>query len=114
MTRQAREKNLLMLEHLLKICEDEGDFDSIYLYVSTKFHFSLFFSSIYYKHVQINNETALSFYTKFDFKIQSTAIDYYQRLEPSDAYLLERKFKKSLSNQQISAIPLLTFIVFLR
>jgi hypothetical protein len=72
--------------------------------------FSLFISSIYYRHVQINNETALSFYKKFDFEIQSTATDYYQRLEPSDAYLLERKFKKSLSNQQTSAILPLTAI----
>jgi hypothetical protein len=61
------------------------------------------------RHVQINNETALSFYKKFSFEIVSLATDYYQRLEPSDAYLLERKFNKSLSNEQISAkIPLAT------
>jgi hypothetical protein len=59
------------------------------------------------RHVQINNETALSFYKKFSFEIISTATDYYQRLEPSDAYLLERKFNKSLSNEQISTkLPL--------
>jgi len=50
------------------------------------------------------------YYNKFDFEIQSTAIDYYQRLERSDAYLLERKFNKSLSNQQTSATSLLTAI----
>jgi hypothetical protein len=41
----------------------------------------------------------------FAFEIISTANDYYRRLEPSDAYLLERKFNRSLSNEQISIIP---------
>ncbi|UJR15407.1 hypothetical protein I4U23_002354 [Adineta vaga] len=72
----------LMLEHVFKICEREGNIDSIYL------------------HVQINNETALSFYKKFGFQIISTATEYYRRLEPSDAYLLERPFKKSATNEQ--------------
>jgi hypothetical protein len=100
-----------MLEHILKICEDEGNFDSIYLYVLTKCNFFFFCCSlIFYRHVQINNETALSFYEKFAFEIISTATDYYQRLEPSDAYLLERKLNKSLSNEQISTIPSLTAI----
>ncbi|CAF0857413.1 unnamed protein product [Adineta ricciae] len=76
----------LMLKHALKICEDDGNVDSIYL------------------HVQIDNYTALSFYKKFGFEIVSKALDYYRRLEPSDAYLLERKFKKPLSNEQISTI----------
>jgi hypothetical protein len=58
----------------------------------------------------MNNETALSFYKNLDFHIQSTAIDYYQRLKPSEAYLLQDKFNKSLSNQQTSAIPPITAI----
>ncbi|UJR31294.1 hypothetical protein I4U23_018792 [Adineta vaga] len=74
----------LMLKHALKICEDDGNVDSIYL------------------HVQINNQTALSFYKKFGFEIVSKATDYYRRLEPSDAYLLERQFKKPSSDEQIS------------
>ncbi|CAF0867793.1 unnamed protein product [Adineta steineri] len=82
----------LMLEHVLKICEKEGNVDSIYL------------------HVQINNETALAFYKKFAFEIISTATDYYRRLEPSDAYLLERKLNKSLSNEHISTTSPLTVI----
>ncbi|CAF0968946.1 unnamed protein product [Adineta steineri] len=82
----------LMLEHVLKICEKEGNVDSIYL------------------HVQINNETALAFYKKFAFEIISTATDYYRRLEPSDAYLLERKLNKSLSNEHISTTSPLSVI----
>ncbi|CAF1055969.1 unnamed protein product [Rotaria sp. Silwood1] len=75
----------LMLEHVFKVCEREGNIDSIYL------------------HVQVNNETALSFYKKFGFQIISTAVEYYRRLEPSDAYLLERSLKKTSSNEQTSS-----------
>jgi len=72
----------LMLEHVFKVCEHEGNIDSIYL------------------HVQVNNETALSFYKKFGFQIISTATEYYRRLEPCDAYLLERSLKKTTANDQ--------------
>ncbi|CAF1116810.1 unnamed protein product [Adineta steineri] len=75
----------LMLEHVFKICEREGNIDSIYL------------------HVQINNETALSFYKKFGFQIISTATEYYRRLEPCDAYLLERSLKKTQANEQTAS-----------
>jgi hypothetical protein len=51
------------------------------------------------RHVQVNNETALSFYKKFGFQIISTATEYYRRLEPCDAYLLERSLKKTPSNE---------------
>nr|CAG4643527.1 EOG090X0ED2 [Ilyocryptus agilis] len=75
----------LMLEHVFKVCEHEGNIDSIYL------------------HVQVNNDTALSFYKKFGFQIVSTAVEYYRRLEPCDAYLLERSLKKTVSNEQATS-----------
>jgi ribosomal protein S18 acetylase RimI-like enzyme len=75
----------LMLEHVFKICEREGNIDSIYL------------------HVQVNNDTALSFYKKFGFEIISTATEYYRRLEPCDAYLLERSLKKTSTNEQTTS-----------
>jgi len=75
----------LMLEHVFKICEREGNIDSIYL------------------HVQVNNDTALSFYKKFGFEIISTATEYYRRLDPCDAYLLERSLKKTSSNEQTTS-----------
>ena len=58
---------------------------------------------VYSRHVQVNNETALSFYKKFGFEIISTATEYYRRLEPSDAYLLEHSFKKLSSNEQATS-----------
>lgn len=54
------------------------------------------------RHVQVNNDTALSFYKKFGFQVISTATEYYRRLEPSDAYLLECSLKKSSTEQALS------------
>ncbi|VDP04903.1 unnamed protein product [Soboliphyme baturini] len=42
-------------------------------------------------HVQINNEGALEFYKKFDFKVVEMAHNYYKRIEPADAYVLEKR-----------------------
>jgi hypothetical protein len=72
------------------------------MYQGTSIHFySCFF--IFSRHVQISNETALSFYKKFGFEIISTATEYYRRLEPCDAYLLERSLKKIPANEQAAA-----------
>lgn len=51
----------------------------------------------------MNNDTALSFYKKFGFEIISTATEYYRRLEPCDAYLLERSLKKGTTNEQTTS-----------
>lgn len=59
---------------------------------------------LFYRHVQVNNETALSFYKKFGFQVISTAVEYYRRLEPSDAYLLERSLKKTATNEHGSNV----------
>jgi len=58
---------------------------------------------IYDRHVQINNETALSFYKKFGFQIISTATEYYRRLEPCDAFLLGRSLKKTSLTEQVTS-----------
>jgi ribosomal protein S18 acetylase RimI-like enzyme len=62
----------ILLDHVFKICKDDGKFNSIYL------------------HVQVNNEEALSFYKKFGFEIKEKEERYYKRIEPSDAYVLEK------------------------
>ncbi len=51
----------------------------------------------------MNNDTALSFYKKFGFEIISTATEYYRRLEPCDAYLLERSLKKTYAHEQATS-----------
>ena len=62
-----------VLNHVLNICEKDGTFDNIYL------------------HVQISNESATDFYTKFGFEIIETKKNYYKRIEPADAHVLQKK-----------------------
>ena len=49
-----------MLEHVLNVVRDDGNFTSIFL------------------HVQINNESAIEFYKKFGFNIVETKEQYYK------------------------------------
>ncbi|XP_075448966.1 N-alpha-acetyltransferase 50 isoform X1 [Ascaphus truei] len=66
-----------MLNHVLNICEKDGTFDNIYL------------------HVQISNESAIDFYRKFGFEIIETKKNYYKRIEPADAHVLQKNLKLS-------------------
>ncbi|CAK8686553.1 N-alpha-acetyltransferase 50-like [Clavelina lepadiformis] len=62
----------VLLNHVFKICTNHGNFHSIFL------------------HVQINNDSAINFYKHFGFEIVETKDHYYKRIEPSDAYVLEK------------------------
>ncbi|XP_077985068.1 N-alpha-acetyltransferase 50-like [Glandiceps talaboti] len=62
----------VMLHHVLNFCEKDGNFDNIFL------------------HVQINNDSAISFYKNFGFEIIETKKHYYKRIEPSDAHVLQK------------------------
>uniref|UniRef100_A0A8C6PMW5 N-alpha-acetyltransferase 50 n=1 Tax=Nothobranchius furzeri TaxID=105023 RepID=A0A8C6PMW5_NOTFU len=64
-----------MLNHVLTICEKDGTFDNIYL------------------HVQISNESAIDFYQKFGFEIIETKKNYYKRIEPADAHVLQKSLR---------------------
>lgn len=44
-----------------------------------------------YLHVQINNTGAIEFYKKFGFEIVDTEEDYYKRIEPSSALILQKQ-----------------------
>lgn len=59
-------------------------------------HYILFCS-----HVQVNNQSALEFYKKFGFSVIATEKQYYKRIEPSDAYVLEKDLTQS-SGDKIS------------
>uniref|UniRef100_A0A915DXM2 N-terminal methionine N(alpha)-acetyltransferase NatE n=1 Tax=Ditylenchus dipsaci TaxID=166011 RepID=A0A915DXM2_9BILA len=64
----------LLLKNLLEWCQKHANsIKSVYL------------------HVQTNNEIALKFYEKFDFQLVRKIENYYRRIDPPDAYLLERK-----------------------
>lgn len=63
-----------MLKHVLNYAQ-ENNLDGLFL------------------HVQVNNDTALTFYKKFGFEIIDTKENYYKRIEPSAAYVLQKDFK---------------------
>ena len=48
-----------------------------------------------YSFLQVNNEDAINFYKNFGFDIVETKQQYYKRIEPADAYVLEKKLKSS-------------------
>jgi len=75
----------MMLEHVLQYVQKDGNFDSIFL------------------HVQINNESAISFYQKFGFSIVETKPAYYKRIEPADAHVLQKALEKTCSNSSSSS-----------
>jgi len=74
----------LMLEHVLNYVEKDGGFSSIFL------------------HVQVNNDSAIDFYKKFDFHIVETKEQYYKRIEPADAHVLEKFLKSDTSVTKLS------------
>ncbi|KFD50318.1 hypothetical protein M514_08818 [Trichuris suis] len=62
----------MMLEYIFECCRSDESILSIYL------------------HVQVNNFGALEFYKKFGFEVAAVAQNYYKRIEPSDALVLEK------------------------
>merc|ERR1711879_592262 len=75
-----------MLRHVVDIVEKDGNFDSVVL------------------HVQVSNDVALEFYKKFGFNIVETKEQYYKRIEPADAHVLEKFLKpeENHSNSKLS------------
>ncbi|XP_022225888.1 probable N-acetyltransferase san [Drosophila obscura] len=70
----------VMFEHILNYAEKDGNFDSIFL------------------HVQINNDGAIEFYKKFGFEIVDTKEQYYKRIEPADAHVLQKALRRNPPN----------------
>ena len=50
---------------------------------------------LHFRHVQVNNEGAIKFYEKFGFEIVEEKKNYYKRIEPADAYVLQKSFRKT-------------------
>lgn len=53
---------------------------------------------IFFRHVQLNNDSAIKFYKKFGFEIVETKEHYYKRIEPADAYVLEKRLRPKTIN----------------
>ena len=79
-----------------------------------------------FRHVQVNNEEAIEFYKKFGFEIKERKENYYKRIEPADAYVLQKTFretnvngtenekKKSEQNEKFSLCLWINFIFLTR
>ena len=48
-------------------------------------------------YLQVNNESAISFYRNFGFDVVETKQNYYKRIEPADAFVLEKKIDKTVN-----------------
>lgn len=44
--------------------------------------------------MQINNDGAIEFYKKFGFEIVDTKEQYYKRIEPADAHVLQKALRR--------------------
>lgn len=64
-----------MVEHVLDICEKDANFDAVFL------------------HVQVNNDSAINFYKNFGFEIAEEKENYYKKIEPANAYVLQKKLR---------------------
>ncbi len=69
-----------MLAHVMGLVEKDGGFDSVFL------------------HVQVNNEAALGFYRRQGFEVVDTKEEYYKRIQPADAHVLEKRVGKGVRN----------------
>lgn len=66
-------------------------------YVYDKFTLLCF---VNFRHVQVNNEGAIKFYAKHGFEIVEEKKNYYKRIEPADAYVLQKTFRKKSEPKQ--------------
>ena len=57
------------------------------------FFFIICSNYFYFRHVQINNDSAIKFYEKFGFEIVEEKQNYYKRIEPANAYVLQKTFR---------------------
>ncbi|GFR87975.1 N-alpha-acetyltransferase 50 [Elysia marginata] len=79
----------VMLRHVLDVCEKDGNIDSVFL------------------HVQVNNEGAIKFYEKHGFTIADEKKNYYKRIEPADAFVVQKCFKgdRVAGSSESSIVP---------
>jgi len=48
------------------------------------------------RHVQVSNTDAIAFYERFGFRIIERKENYYKRIEPADAFVLQKNLKPTL------------------
>ncbi|GAA5870831.1 hypothetical protein JCM3774_001688 [Rhodotorula dairenensis] len=56
-----------------------------------------------YLHVQVGNDEAKRFWEKWGFEVKETVTDYYRKISPRDAWLLERKVAPATTTNTANA-----------
>lgn len=59
-------------------------------------------SLVYFSHVQVSNKDAITFYEKFGFHTVELKENYYKRIEPADAYVVQKDLKEDKSTESSS------------
>jgi len=93
-----------MLEHVMDVADKEGGVEAIFLHVQGEstsateralFRLSLSFVA--------NNEGALAFYRRHGFQIVATNEEYYKRIKPAEAHVLEKRLDEKAASTATSA-----------
>jgi hypothetical protein len=50
----------------------------------------------------VNNEGAIDFYKKFGFEVVETKQQYYKRIEPADAHVLQKTLEKRTNSNNMN------------
>lgn len=61
-----------------------------------------FIAYLFPSHVQVSNDDALEFYQKFGFRSVGTKEQYYKRIEPPHAHVLQKDLKGAIPVATIS------------
>lgn len=72
----------------------ENDLLTMHVINYALYSFHIFWT-IFFRHVQVNNEGAIDFYKKFGFEIVETKQHYYKRIEPADAHVLQKTLREN-------------------
>lgn len=79
-------------------------YDSYDLYVLPISH-TPFPTLSFPSHVQVSNDDALQFYQKFGFRIVETKEQYYKRIDPPHAHVLQKDLKTPTSDTTGAPVP---------
>ena len=53
-----------------------------------------------HRHVQVSNSDAIAFYERFGFRIIDRKENYYKRIEPADAFVLQKNLKSTPTTEE--------------
>lgn len=66
---------------------------AVFWHLAICFSSCLLSQSLRCRHVQVSNTDAIAFYERFGFRIIDRKENYYKRIEPADAFVLQKNLK---------------------